>query len=331
MNPHWPNALFATVIYFMLLSCSAAEAGVISGTVESVSGEPTSGAIVLITEAELGLPLSSDGTTSPKFGRGNSYPLSVQTGPAGKFALEVPDGTYNLFAQSWQGTLLPMKGIPIGDIKSFSDTVSAEGRVAEIAVPSKQALDVRLKPAGSGTVQLRFDSANDASLAVVSTAPPALDPVLGFAGWVGDFLDNAVAINRVPKGRTDFHNLPAGSIYIAVFANDNKPGFGVSHVELKDGQTTTVGMKLVADWSNGRKTPPAELAELYQKFEENKWSLKDLPSLPKIPFQRTMPLPVGTRQVLVDFNPTVTLPDGSTASAKDVWTVLLYRRLADDS
>jgi hypothetical protein len=144
---------------------------------------------------------------------------------------------------------------------------------------------------------------------------------------MGDFMAHAIAINRVPKGRTEFQNVPPGPVYVAVFANDNKPDFAAASAQAKDTETTTFEIQLVADWSDGRKSPPASLNTLYKRFEQNNWSAADLPDLPKMTKLDTLRNPSRVHDLLVKENPQVTLPDGTSASARDVYTVLLYREL----
>jgi carboxyl-terminal processing protease len=102
---------------------------------------------------------------------------------------------------------------------------------------------------------------------VISTEPLRADPILGFVGWGGPFMQNMLGGNRMPKGKTTVYGLPEGKVHVGLFANDNVPGFGTAEATIQPGKTTELYVPLVAGWSDGHHDPPKRLAPLVEELE----------------------------------------------------------------
>ncbi len=109
---------------------------------------------------------------------------------------------------------------------------------------------------------------NDETFLILSTAPTGADPVLGFIGWTPSFFQQVIGGNRMPGGRTVVHGLPEGTVYVAMFAADDVPGFLDAKVQIKAQQTTVLPFTpFVARWSDGRHDPPPELVPLFEEVK----------------------------------------------------------------
>jgi hypothetical protein len=243
--------------------------GSIAGVVLDADGSPVAGASVIVCDSESGIPVVA----------GSYLPLThdrrqiednidnmahATTTESGEFSLAgLPVGEYRLIAQSWQ------RDEPVESMLDINgEVVFLHGLAEHVSVKADETTTVRITPAGDLTLHVRVKSANSDTLLLVSRSPTRADPILGFTGWVGPFMTDMLAGNRMPLGKTTIHGLPAGMVHVVVFANDDIPGWGAAAVELKDKTTTTVTIPFISGWSDAVHSPPPALEELGERLKQ---------------------------------------------------------------
>lgn len=246
---------------------ASVEPGTVTGRVVNDSGSGIGGAYVFICDPNSGIPLSPD-TYRPfthRFGQPDELVLSyVRTDDDGRFAFQnLPAGIYRFVCQSW---------VDAGDIKGALEVngtqIRLHGIAENVCVSPVSSPDIVLRPLGTGRLQIDADLPNNATLLVVSTHPTQADPILGFAGWIGGFLQHMIGGNRMPHGQTIIEGLPEGRIYYTMFAADNSPGFVDGQAAIKSNETTVLkGLRFVAGWSDGRHDPPAALQAVFEEVK----------------------------------------------------------------
>ncbi len=238
----------------------------IRGTVTSIDGAAIGQAVVVIVDAESGLPLCSPGwVTFAEASRDETRDpvqtiVYAQTDDQGQFVFkDVPPGRYRLIAQRW-----PSDKAALAPLAEHTATVEMLGQTKAFSVTDVDIVDMALRPEGKGTLTVRCESANNETLLVLSTGATRADPILSFAGWSGPFMKKGIAWNRMPSGETTFIGLPDGTYHAAIFSADNNPGFGQGTVEVKEDHRTTIELNWVAAWSNGMHAPPPTLVPTVQ-------------------------------------------------------------------
>ena len=250
--------------------------GTLTGHVLGARRQPVARATVVLCDQASGIPLdiaifrpfteSYLAPTQPSGRRKNrSEPvLHLDTDNKGRFRLEhVPPGVYRLIAQSWLDAerieqLLERNG----------KRIELHGVAERVSIAAGQTTDVTLRPLGQGVLKIDQDLPNDETLLVLSTAPTRADPILGFAGWSGPFMQNMLGGNRMPAGETTVFGLPEGTIHLAMFAADSVPGWTVGSVEIRSDVPATIErIPFVCSWSNGRHEPPEELRPLVEELK----------------------------------------------------------------
>ncbi|MCF7974347.1 MAG: right-handed parallel beta-helix repeat-containing protein [Phycisphaerae bacterium] len=237
----------------------------IRGRVLDAQGAPVTHAVVVLCESQGGIPLVKESyVTMTEAYISNKAPREIAfevTNESGQFRFDhVPDGTYRLIAQSWQG---------VTKIKAILETNGPEIQLHGLAEHVRPGRDVEIRPLGSGTLVLDQHMPNDETLLVVSTSPPQADPVLGFAGWGGPLMRHMICGNRMPAGKTTIHGLPAGTVYLAMFAADSAPAFAAGRAEIRAGQNTVLPeIQFVGSWSNARQEPPAALQAVFSELQQ---------------------------------------------------------------
>ncbi len=241
--------------------------GTIKGFVFDREGKPAAGVQVALCDEGTGIPIARDSyipfTFSIMLGTFTDKLEHRTTDDNGAFAFEhIPIGRYRLVAQTWKDA---------DSVKSLLDVNGEEialfGVADNIRLTTGSVVTMRISPSGNGILRIDEDAPNDDIYMVISTAPPRADPILGFAAWGGEFMKNMIGGNRMPAGRSTIYGLPEGTVYISLFANDNKPGFASGKVDIKSGSMTSVYLPIVAAWSNAKHDPPPELAELVQELK----------------------------------------------------------------
>jgi len=243
----------------------------LSVLVRDHDGNPVSRSNVIVCDAETGIPVLPTGEPFTRHDpeSGSHDILFVQTNERGLATVEdLPPGDYRVLAQAWEGTPGPTALLEPNGV-----TVHLHGVSAVFSVPHAQETDaepgsitLELAPLGTGVLEMDLRMPNDETLVVVSASPMAADPVLGFAGWNGDFMRGMLAGNRMPAGKTRFTGLPAGTLHLGIFAGDNVPGFGAATVKIDPGRAATVEIPLVVMWASGVHSPPPALQPLADKL-----------------------------------------------------------------
>jgi len=240
--------------------------GSLTGRVLDGSGKGVAGVYVFVCGYDSGIPLSSK--TMIPFTKKMKSPMASLlysvTDESGKFSFEkIPVGQYRIVSESWKGS----KEIK-GAFEVNGEKIVLHGVAEKVKVSSEISASVELRPLGTGVLKFDVDLPNNSTLLVVSTSPTRADPILGFTGWTGKFMQNMVGGNRMPKGRTTVYGLPEGKIYYTMFAADNRPGWIDGRADIKAGKATVVNsIQFVVGWSNGRHHPPKELEEIFAEVK----------------------------------------------------------------
>lgn len=238
-------------------------------------------------------------------------------------------GSYRLVAQSWPG---------VDSIKDIGDLhgveVVARGVVPNVEVPSEESQSLIIRPLGTGTLEYTGTSGNNDTYLFIGLAPPMGDAILGPVAWKGRFLRHAVAFNRMPKGRTTVHGLPAGPAYYVLFANDNNPGFGSDVADIRENETTRTRTDLVASWSDARHDPPDRLKPLFEEIkalreERGPGVLIEILLGDRAPDLADKINHENWLELAGPLDRQVTLPGGAEASVADLVAAEHYLRLQD--
>jgi hypothetical protein len=242
---------------------------ILKGKVLDAKGKPVIGAVVILCDQKSGVPVYKK-TYRPftdEFIKGNqamdiAYATSDEKG---EFTFDnIAAGEYRLVAQSWKD-ITEFKGI----FEKNGKEIELHGIAEHVNVSADSSPNVVLRPLGTGILQVNEDAPNDETLLVVSTSPTRADPILGFAGWGGVFMQNMIGGNRMPKGKTTIYGLPKGKIYLAMFAADSIPGWTEGQVEIKPDTTTVLEyIPFVNSWSNSRHDPPEHLVPVFEELKK---------------------------------------------------------------
>ena len=249
---------------------SKRDGGTITGAVLNTKSQPIAGVVVILCEHRSGIPvckgtfgLFTDAYLSKERNQQREICFSV-TNDTGRFSFEnIPAGEYRLVAQSWKG---------VQEIKSVFERNSTEiqlhGVAGYIRVSAGNVSHIELRPLGTGVLCLDEKAPNDETLLVISTSPTRADPILGFVGWGGAFMQNMIGGNRMLRGQTTVRGLPEGRIYIAMFAADSIPGWTEGQAEIKSNTTTVLEyIPFVNSWSNSRHDPPDHLLPVFEEMK----------------------------------------------------------------
>lgn len=250
---------------------SKSDAGTITGKVIDAKDKPVAGVVVILCEQNSGIPVCKEtfrlftDAFLTKEGNQQKEIYFVVTDGLGCFSFEnVPVGEYKLVAQSWRGTK-EFKGV----LEKNSEEIELHGIAEHVRVSAENSPDIVLRPLGTGVLQINEDAPNDETLLVISSSPTRADPILGFAGWGGAFMQNMIGGNRMPKGKTTMYGLPEGKVYLAMFAADSVPGWTEGQAEIKPNTTTVVGyIPFVNSWSNSRHEPPEHLVPVFEEVKQ---------------------------------------------------------------
>jgi ankyrin repeat protein len=247
------------------------------------------------------------------------------TDSRGRFSLEgVKAGEYRVIAQSWKDAKESRELMGASFLRG--KVIELRGVADRIRIPSTAAEELELRPLGRGALHIHEPMPNDDTLLMVSTSPTAADPALGFWGWGDEFLRNIIGWNWMPSGETTVHGLPEREVYLALFQNDNAPGFGAVAVDIQASSTAEAHAPLVAGWSDGHKEPPERLKPLFEDVINGRIDisgiLKDLYS--------DAPPPKHPGNVIARSGPLdreVELPDGRKVTVADLLAVHRYALL----
>ena len=293
----------------------------IAGTVMEVrAGTPD--VVVFVCDQRTGIPLSAE-TRRPFTASGPAQGLpkllTSVTDDRGQFAFEdLPEGEYRVVAQKWAG---PFKGV----FEVHGTVIQLFGWADHIRVPSTEAERVVLTPKGDGVLHLDQDVGNNETLLLLSTEPPAADPILGFVGLGDGFLTHMIGVNRMPYGRTTVLGLPPGTVHAFFFAPDNSPGFAAGRFEV-DGLRARRA-PFVAGWSDAQHDPPPRIREVMDLMRRHNLHADRLLGIdPSLPPQR---LQEERLKLAKDLNRKVELPEGQAATVGEILAAEGYASLQE--
>jgi hypothetical protein len=239
----------------------------------------------------------------------------------------VPDGSYYLVAQKPIG---PYKGL----FELHGTVIQLLGTARDIVVPrpaNEREARVALMPAGEGIVQFDQEVANSDTILFLSTAPPEFDPILGLDAMGPAFLQHLVGIHRLPLGKATVIGTAVAPLYGFAFAPDNSPGFATIEVAAeKSGLVRAPKVPFVAGWSNGRKTPPAEIADIIGFLKAHALSVSELLAIPPLSNKTFAAYEARIEELRKELARVVTLPEGKSARVGDLLAADGYIRVAEN-
>ena len=191
-------------------------------------------------------------------------------------------------------------------------------------VPISDGRVITLRADGNGVLHIDQHVGNNETFLLVSSEPLAGDAILGYWAWDARFLGGLLAYNRMPDGVTTVRGLPAGKLYVSMFAADNVPGFANAEVEIKPDQTTRLSTPFVAGWSDGRHDPPPRLQPLFDDFKAGKFTLAGVLGDERADKFNMYALFQTTSAAFGPLDRVVELPGGGTATVADLLAVKLY-------
>lgn len=285
---------------------------------------------VCLCDAVTGLPLARETYKPIEWSKGQFLGAATQmaivvTDNKGQFRFEnVPDGRYRLVAQKWTG---PYKGV----FAEHGTVIQLMGTADGVVVPRPTDYDkalVALRPPGSGIVQFDQQVPNNETFMFLSTSPAEFDPILGPDAMGSSFFENLIGVNRMPLGKTTVIGVPNKTLYAFFIAPDNSPGFATVEVPASQDGLVLVGPEpFVAGWSNGRKTPPPNLANLIEVMDANSISPNRLLNLPELSNANFAAYHDRMQELRNELSQTIEIAAGTSARVGDVLAAMGYQRL----
>lgn len=218
--------------------------GQIAGHIIDSENRSAGGVMVVVCDQATGLPIDRR-NHQPLVNYASDENILVTTSnDEGYFSFgDVADGKYRLLAQTWEDA----KAASTKPLEKNGRIIRLHGIVQQVKVPSQEAEILTIKPLGSCSLEIntRPSVPNNSTLLVISRKPMSADPILGFAGWSGSFMQEMVGWNRMLLGKTTVHGLPPVKVYLGAFANDNNPGFGGTTVDVQANQRNQVTIPLI--------------------------------------------------------------------------------------
>ncbi len=328
-----------TVLIFILLQiCSAGrslhsrcDAGAIMGKVIDAEDRPVAGAVVILCDQSSGIPFCKE-TFRPfteafvaKESNQQEEILCAVTDGGGHFSFEkVPVGAYRLVAQSWRDSR-EFKGV----FEKNGEEIELHGVAEHVKVSPDTPGYIVLRPLGTGALRLDQEAG---TLLVLSRSPTRADPILGFAGWGGAFMRDMLGGNRMIQGRTTVYGLPEGRVYLAMFANDNIPGWTEGQAQIKSNQTTVLeNIPFVNSWSNSRHDPPEHLMPVFEEIQrlspENRALIYDVCRDFGVHVESSQGLFGFMQQIAPHLEKKISLPSGKEAPFGEVIAATMYVNL----
>jgi len=177
--------------------------GTITGKVLDVKDRPVAGAIVILCDQKSGVPvcketfqLFTEAVLAKKGDPLKDVVYAVTDGQGCFSFKKVPAGKYRLVGQSWKDAE-KVKGI----FEINGKEIELNGIAEHVQVSTESSPNIVLRPLGTGVLQIDEDMPNDETLLVISTSPTRADPILGFAGCDGAFMQNMIGGNRIRRAR----------------------------------------------------------------------------------------------------------------------------------
>ncbi len=306
----------------------------VTGTVVDADGNPVNHSIV-IPLSGFGVPLNKQNAqplswnSLQQFGD-EDFVLFTRTDERGVFQVDLPVGQYRIVAQSW----LDQPHVTNLMAKNGSQLRIDGVTEMEFGSEMEAAETIEIRPAGSGTVRLTSQEASD--MLLISTQPLAGDPVLGFMALTGGFWGGLLGGTRMENRAIAISGLPDGEIQFFSFVNDNNGGMGGVMATVVAGQISQVHLPVIAGWSNGHRTPPAELEPLVGHFRDHPEEIQRLmnhtealqkqcvPDNPDDPAGHRFELQVKMAAHLQD---EYQLASGDRITLADAWAAMAYSQM----
>lgn len=139
-----------------------------------------------------------------------------------------------------------------------------------------------------------------------------------------------IGVNRMPVGKTTVIGAPNAPLSAFFFAADNSPGFATLAISApRSGLVRMAPEPFVAGCSNGRKTPPAKLADLMAFMAKHSLTTQELLNIPELSAATYAAHRARMQELTQDLARKVELPEGQSASVGDLLAVDAYQRLMD--
>ena len=287
---------------------------------------------VCLCDAATGLPLAKETYKPIEWGKDQPDDTAremaiIVTDDKGQFRFEnVPAGKYRLVAQRWIG---PYKGV----FAEHGTVIQLMGTADDVVVPRPadyyKAI-VALTPPGGGIVQFDQNVGNNETFMFLSTSPPEFDPVLGLNSMGTSFFQHLIGVNRMPLGKTTVIGVPDKPLYAFFFAADNSPGYATVEVPVSEAGLVRVPPEpFVAGWSDGRKTPPPNLAKLMEFMDAHSLTPDQLLDIPELSNANFAAYQARMQILQKDLARKIELAEGTSARVGDILAVKGYRRLKD--
>lgn len=329
---------FIGVFAFCLVAVPARSAESAEGTTDTIFGivqelrSGTPDVPVCLCDATTGMPLTQKNYEPIDWMKFHADATATEmaivlSDDKGKFQFEnVPAGKYRLIAQKWIG---PYKGV----FEVHGTVIQLLGVAEDVIVPrptDDSQAQVVLRPPGSGIVQFDQDVGNNETFMFLSTAPTEFDPILGLNAMGPSFLQRLIGVNRMPLGKTTVIGVPDQLVYAFFFAPDNSPGYATVEVPKSEaGLVRVPPQPFVAGWSNGRKIPPPELAELGKFMDEHTLTPLQLLNIPEFSNATSKKYYARLKELSQQLSRDVELTEGKSARVGDILAVEWYRQLKD--
>jgi C-terminal processing protease CtpA/Prc len=324
---------------------AAPQSGSIAGSVVNVGEKPVVGAMVVVCDAESGIPVMREDSRPftdhwPGGGRESDWAFAV-TNDSGRFLIEgLKQGTYRLVAQSRMDVEEATKS-PLGQAGS---EVYLRGVADNVQVPSDAANAVALRPLGEASLHVRATSTDRSPLLLLSTSAPGADPTLATGAIVGGFLRHLVGGFPMKGNDVLVRGLPKGKVYCFLTVMADDPGFGAGAANLngakgdspifadtKIGTVPQINVPIYATWAKPRPEPPKHLASLMDELRElrktadgGRFVAEQLPDL------RLVPLPSSFHrfaQLARFFERPIEMPSGHKTTFGDVMAAMQHLQI----
>lgn len=183
----------------------------------------------------------------------------------------LPAGKYRLVAVSWPG---------LNNFNGFHSNkfpykqVQLHGVADDVELTTHTETVAMIKPLGSHTLSIKNKPAEAHAILVVSLQPTLGDGILGLSGWGKEFCRHWIGVTQMEDPEVTISGLPTDSkIHVALINYDNNPGVAAAtyNANQKRGE-----LKIIATWSNGHKTPPANLLPLIEHIENHSISAAEI-------------------------------------------------------
>lgn len=179
-------------------------------------------------------------------------------------------GNYRLVAMSWPG-VADFK--ELGTASPPTREIQLHGIVENAIVPTSSpdrtnpSEQLQIKPMGSHSLRIDNDPAEPHGILIISLKPTLGDGILGPYGWGKEFCRHWIGVTQMEIPHVTIRGLPDDSdIHVSLINYDNNPGVAAASYPAKQKHGK---LRIIATWSNGHKSPPANLLPIIQHLEKH--------------------------------------------------------------